>query len=72
MLNKVVITIERFIRVDEVAQIFGLSRSRSYALIRKLKSDYQIDDDHLPTKASIPLSILEKHFSIDNYIKQKR
>ncbi|MFV0551027.1 MAG: hypothetical protein ACK5L6_03770 [Anaerorhabdus sp.] len=53
-----------FMRAKDIQEYFGVSRNQSYAIIRKVKEQYKIDENRLPVRACVPTKELLKFYQI--------
>lgn len=53
-----------FMRAKDIQNYFGVSRNQSYAIIRKVKEEYEIDVNRLPVVSCVPTKELLKYYGL--------
>lgn len=64
--------IETFIGNKEVQRILNVGRTKAYQIMNMLLETYEINDEKLPRKGVIPLSILEEYYGQKHYHLMKK
>ena len=60
---------EKYVSNKDVREMCGIGHTRASQIIKAIKSEYDIDDDRLPRRNTVPLSLLEKYLKRALFIK---
>lgn len=61
---------EKYVSNRDIREMYGIGHTRASEIIKEIKTEYDIDDDKLPRRHTVPLSLLEKY--LKSAVRKKR
>ncbi|RHN00857.1 hypothetical protein [Dielma fastidiosa] len=59
-----------FYRIKDLQYILGVSKSRAAEIIKRIQKYYELDENKLPTKASIPVTLFNDYYDFSDKLKK--